>query len=125
MMNIIPIRTEADYNMALQRVDDLMDAELGTPEGDELDVLVTLLEAYEQAHFNIDTPDPVEFIKNAMEFKGVHQKELANILNSRPRASEILNRKRPLTLENIRKIAAAWHIPADPLIREYDVARDK
>lgn len=122
MMDIKPIRTEADYDAMLGRVDALMDAEYGTPRGDELDVLVTLLESYEQKHFTVELPDPVDFIKNAMEFLGVDQAGLALILNSRPRASEILNRQRPLTLTHIRKITTAWHVPADPLISEYEVA---
>ncbi len=120
-MDIKPIVTDSDYEAALNRVDVLMDAEHGTPEGDELDVLVTLLESYEQRHFAIDAPDPVEFIKNAMEFMGAEQSDLATLLNSRSRASEILNRRRPLTLDHIRKIASGLHLPADPLISEYDV----
>lgn len=120
-MDIKPIRTEADYEAALNRVDELMDARHLTPAGDELDVLVTLLEAYEQEHFVIDAPDPVEFIKNAMEFMGVGQSGLAAVLNSRSRASEILNRRRPLSLEQIRKIVAGLHVPADPLINEYEL----
>ena len=120
-MDIKPIRTEADYEVALGRVEALMDAEHGSPEGDELDVLVTLIEAYEQERHAIGAPDPVEFIKNAMEFMGVGQAGLAEVLNSRSRASEILNRRRPLTLEHIRKIAFRLHLPADPLIGKYDV----
>ena len=125
MMNIKPIRTDSDYDAVLGRVDALMDAAAGTPEGDELDVLVTLLEAYEQKYFFIDAPDPVEYIKNAMEFKGLDQTGLARVLNSRPRASEILNRQRPLTLDHIRKITSAWRIPAEPLISEYKTARNR
>ena len=120
-MDIKPIRTEADYDAALERVDALMEADFGTPEGDELDVLSMLVDAYEQRHFTIESPDPVEFIKNAMEFKGVAQSSLAAILDSRSRASEILNRRRPLTLDQIRRITSAWHVPADPLINEYEV----
>jgi len=79
------------------------------------------VDAYEQKHFPIAEPDPVEFIKNVMEFRGAGQGDLATVLDSRPRASEILNRRRPLTLGNIRKITAAWHIPADALIDEYEL----
>ena len=121
-MDIQPIKTEANYDSAMERIDALFDADFGTPEGDELDVLTTLVEAYEQAHFAIEAPDPVEFLKNTMEFIGLEQKGLAAVLNSRSRASEILNRQRPLTLENIRRITSAWEIPADPLIRKYKVA---
>jgi len=121
-VEIKPIRTEADYAAALERADALMGAEYGSAEGDELDILATLLASYEQEHHAIEAPDPVEFIKNAMEFRGLDQNALAQVLNSRPRASEILNRKRPLTLTNIRKITAALGIPADPLVREYKLA---
>ena len=120
-MEIRPIKSEADYEAMLARISALMDAEAGSPEGDELDVLVTLVEAYEQANYSIDAPDPVEFIKNVMEFRGVNQTGLAAVLQSRSRASEILNKQRPLTLANIRRITAAWRIPADPLIGEYDI----
>jgi HTH-type transcriptional regulator/antitoxin HigA len=122
MMNIKPIHSEADYLESLARVDALMDAKPGTPEGDELDILVTLVQAYEESHFPIDAPDPVEFIKNVMDFLGLDQAEFARLLKSRPRASEILNRRRQLTLGQIRQIASAWKVPADPLIRKYELA---
>ncbi len=120
-MEIKPIRTDADYKETMNRIDALFDAEFGSQEGDELDVLAMLVEAWEQTHFSIAEPDPVEFIKNVMEFRGADQGELATVLDSRPRASEILNRRRPLTLGNIRKITAAWHVPADALIDEYEL----
>ena len=120
-MDIKPIRSEADYQTTLNRIEVLLNAEPGTPEGDELDVLSILAEAYEQKNHAIAEPDPVEFIKNVMEFRGDGQGELAAILDSRPRASEILNRRLPLTLGNIRKITAAWHVPADALIDEYEL----
>ena len=120
-MDIKPIRSEADYKMNLDRIEALLDAEPGSPEGDELDVLSMLTEAYEQKNYAIAEPDPVEFIKNVMEFRGAGQGELAAILDSRPRASEILNRRRSLTLGNIRKITTAWHVPADALIDEYEL----
>ncbi len=121
-MNIKPIHSETDYLESLARVDALMDAQPGTPEGDELDILVTLVQAYEENHFPIDAPDPVEFIKNVMDFLELDQAELARLLQSRPRASEILNRRRQLTLSQIRRITSAWKIPADPLIRKYELA---
>ena len=120
-MDVSAIRTKADYAAALERINALMGAAYGTPEGDELDVLAMLVEAYEQRHFAIEAPDPVEFIKNVMEFLGIGQNGLAAILNSRSRASEILNRRRPLTLDQIRRITSAWHVPADPLVKEYEV----
>jgi HTH-type transcriptional regulator/antitoxin HigA len=122
-MDISPIRTNADYRAAMARIDDLMDAEHGSREGDELDVLATLVEVYEQKYFPIESPDPIEFIKNAMELKGLDQTGLAKILDSRSHASEILNKKRALTLSQIRKIAMEWHVPADPLIREYELVK--
>lgn len=125
MINITPIHTNADHEAALERISVLMDAEPGSPEGDELDVLTTLVEAFEQARFPIDAPDPVEFIKNTMEFMGIGQSGLADVLNSRSRASEILNRQRPLTLNQIRRITAKWRVPSDPLISEYKVARGR
>ena len=122
MMNIKPIHSETDYLESLTRVDALMDANPGTPEGDELEILVTLVQAYEENHFPIGAPDPVEFIKNVMDFLGLDQAEFARLLQSRPRASEILNRRRQLTLGQIRKITSAWNVPADPLIRKYELA---
>jgi HTH-type transcriptional regulator/antitoxin HigA len=107
MMNIRPIHSEADYVESLTRIEALMDAKPGTPEGDELDILATLVEAYEEKHFPIESPNPVEYIKNVMEFLGVDQTGFARILESRPRASEILNRRRPLTLKQIRQISVA------------------
>lgn len=121
-MNIKPIHSEADYLESLARIDALMDAIPRTPEGDELDILATLIEAYEERHHPIEAPDPVEFIKNVMEFLGKDQAEFGRLLQSRPRASEILNRRRSLTLSQIRQITSAWKIPADPLIKEYELA---
>jgi antitoxin component HigA of HigAB toxin-antitoxin module len=121
-MEIRPIRTQADHAAALRRIDSLIDAETGTPEGDELDVLTMLVENFERRQFAVAAPDPVEFIKNVMEFRGLGQNDLATVLNSRSRASEILSRRRPLTLHQIRLITQAWQLPADSLIGEYEVA---
>lgn len=98
-----------------------MDAKPGTPQGDELDILATLVEAYEESRYPVEAPDPVEFIKNVMEFLGLDQAEFGRLLKSRPRASEILNRRRQLTLSQIRRTTTAWKVPADPLIREYEL----
>ena len=121
-MEIRPVRTKADYDAAMKHIDKIFDARPGTPQGDELEVLTLLIENYERRYFPIEAPDPVEFIKNVMEFRGLGQNELAVVLNSRSRASEILSRRRPLTLWQIRKITAAWRLPADSLISEYEVA---
>ena len=122
-MNIQPVRNETDYAAALGRIEELMNAGPDTPEGEELEVLSILVERYEQKHHAIDAPDPIEFLKNIMEFRGVGQNGLAVLLNSRSRASEILNRRRPLTLEQIRKISQAWQVPVDPLVRDYDLTQ--
>ena len=121
MMNIKPIHSEDDYVESLARIDALMDAKPGTPQGDELDILATLVEVYEESRYPVEAPDPVEFIKNVMEFLGLDQAEFGRLLKSRPRASEILNRRRQLTLSQIRQITTAWKVPADPLIREYEL----
>ncbi len=122
MMNILPITNAADYEAALERVDELMDAERDTPEGDELEVLSLVVDAYEESQYPIGDPDPINFLKDVMEFRGYAQKDLAQLLKSRPRASEILNRQRPLNLSMIRLISQTWQIPVTPLIREYDMA---
>lgn len=121
-MDIRPIRTEADNELALERIDAIMDARPGTTEGDELDVLVTLVEAFENQRYPIDPPDPIEFLREVMEWMDKSQVDLADVLGSRSRASEVLNRQRPLTLKQIRTISRVWNIPADPLIREYDLS---
>jgi len=122
MMNIQPITNTAGYEAALERVNELMDAERATPEGDELEVLTLLIDSYEETQYPIDEPDPINFLKDVMEFRGYAQKDLALLLNSRPRASEVLNRQRPLTLSMIRLISQAWQVPVEPLIHEYDIA---
>jgi HTH-type transcriptional regulator/antitoxin HigA len=121
-MKIKPIRNEADYEAALERIHAIFGAEPGTDEGDELDILTLLVEHYEELHYPIEPPDPIEFLEYLMELRGAKQAELAKLLGSRSRASEILNRKRPLTLEQIRKISAAWQVPVEPLIREYELS---
>jgi HTH-type transcriptional regulator/antitoxin HigA len=121
-MNILPIKNVADYEATLERINQLMDAERDTPEGDELEVLALMVEAYEDTHYPIDDPDPIEFLKYVMESQGFGQKDLARLLNSRPRASEILNRQRPLSLSMIRLISQAWQVPVEPLLREYTLS---
>lgn len=118
-MDIFPIRTEADYKRTLKEVSRLMEVDpaLGTPEGDRLDVLATLVQAYETRHFPIDLPDPVEAIKFRMEQTGLTAKDLEPMIGRRNRVYEILNRKRPLTLPMIRKLHQQLGIPAESLIR--------
>lgn len=122
-MNIKPIKSEADYEKALAEIDGLMGAEPGTSESDQLEVLVTLVEAYEAGRWKIDAPDPISVIEHVMEAQGLRQKDLAALLGSQPRASEVLNRQRPLTLAMIRALSIEWKLPADVLVREYDLAQ--
>ncbi len=118
-MEINPIKTEKDYDLALERVNTLFDAKPNTNEGDELDILVTLIEKYEQIHYPIPEPDPIEAIKFMMEQKGITDADLGVILNSRSRVTEIFKRKRPLTIKQIRLLTENLHIPASTLIKEY------
>lgn len=121
-MEIRPIRTEKDYQSALAEAASLMDAEAETPEGDRLDVLATLLEAYEAAHYPIEAPDPIAAIEFMMEQKGLTRRDIEPAIGSRGRVSEILNRKRPLTLQMIRALSVLLDLPADLLIKEYPTA---
>ena len=120
-MDIKAIKNNHDYEAALHRIEKIMDAKFGTAEGDELDVLSTLVDVYENEHFPIEEPDPIEFLKQTMAFKGETQASLSKILCSRSRANEILTKRRPLTLTHIRRIVDAWNIPATPLIHEYSL----
>ena len=92
------------------------------PEADELEILVTLVESWEDRHYPIDTPDPVDFLKCAMEMLGKDQAALAALLRSRPRASELLNRQRRLSLAQVRALSTGWNLPAEPLIQPYDLS---
>lgn len=114
-----PIKTETDYQQALQRLEVIFDARPGTAEGDELEILSILIDQYEQLHFPIDLPDPVEAIKFRMEQMNYNQNDLARILGLKSRASEILSRKRKLSLEMIRRVHEILHIPTDVLIQAY------
>lgn len=120
-MDIKPIKTEQDYNLALERVNLIFDAKPNSIESDELDILVTLIEKYEQIHFPIPEPDPIEAIKFMMEQNGLTDADLGIILNSRSRVSELFNRKRALTIKQIRVLTEALHIPASTLIKEYSL----
>ena len=115
-MDIKPIKTEQDYAAALERIDELMDAELGTPEGDELDILATIVSAYEDKNFPIGLPDPVEAILFRMKQMGFKRKDLEPFIGDRGRVSEILNRKRCLSITMIRELHAGLNIPLENLI---------
>ncbi|ETW95215.1 MAG: hypothetical protein ETSY1_31565 [Candidatus Entotheonella factor] len=120
-MEIKPIKTEVNYDDALKEIERLMEigVEPNTPAGDRLDVLVTLVEAYEAKHYPIGMPDPVEAIKIRMDELELTRKELEPLIGSRGRVSEVLNRKRLLTLSMIRKLHEALHIPLEVLAQPY------
>jgi HTH-type transcriptional regulator/antitoxin HigA len=118
-VNIKPIKTEADYAEALQKVESLMNAKIDTPDGDKLDVLVTLIEKYEEKHHPIFPPEPVEAILHQMESQGLSRKDLEPLIGSRARVSEILNKKRSLSLEMIRKLQKGLGVSAEILIKSY------
>ena len=115
-MKVKPIKTNADYQDALARIEKLMSAKLGTSKGDELDVLATLVDAYEQKHFPIATADPVEAILFRIEQQGLERKDLEPFIGSRHRVSEVLNRKRSLSIEMIRRLHGGLQIPLEVLI---------
>ena len=118
-MEIKPIKTELDYNQALERLEIIFDAKSGSPEGDELEILGILIDQYENEHFPIEFPDPIEAIKFRMEQLGYNQNDLANVVGLKSRASEILNKKRKLTLEMIRNLHSTLNISTDVLIQSY------
>ncbi len=116
-MDIKPIKTDADYRMALKVIETLMDAVADTPDGEKLDVLATLVEAYESKHYPLGIPDPIEAIKFEMEQKGLTVKDLEPIIGKSNRVYEILNYKRSLTLKMIWKLHQQLGIPAECLIK--------
>lgn len=127
MKNIRPIKTEDDYDWALAEVSRYFEHQpkVGSPDGDRFDVLATLIEAYENEHYPIEAPDPVAAIEFFMALEDLGQSALADVLGSRSRASEILKRKRPLTLDMIVKLNREWRIPAEVLIQPYHLVRDE
>ncbi len=118
-MTLKPIKTKKDYQFALERLDQIFDAKAGSKEGDELEILGILIENYENTHYPIDFPDPIEAIKFRMEQLGYSQSDLAEVVGLKSRASEILSRKRKLTLEMIRNLHTTLNIPTDVLIQSY------
>ncbi len=118
-MTIKPIKSKKDYQAALARLEQIFDAKSGSKDGDELEILGILIEKYEQTHYPIDYPDPIEAIKFRMEQLGYTQNDLARVVGLKSRASEILNRKRKLSLEMIRQIHQSLGIPTDVLIQAY------
>ncbi len=121
-MTIKPIRNETDYGAELAEIDRLMGVAPETPESDRLEVLVTLVERYEAEHWSIEAPDPISAIHDVMEARSLRQRDLAALIGSQSHASEVLCRRRPLSLAMIRVLATEWSLPADVLVREYELA---
>jgi len=118
-MKIVPIRNEKDYQNALNRLEEVFEAKKGTDEGDELEILSILIDRYENENFPIGMPDPIEAIKFRMEQMGMKQKDLAEVVGFKSRVSEILSKKRKLTLGMIRKLNSTLHIPTEVLVQDY------
>lgn len=127
MENIRPIKTEADYDWAIAEITKYFEnePEVGSADGDRFDVLATLIEAYEDKHYPIEAPDPVEAIRSHMELFNLPRKALADVIGSSPRATEVLSRKRALTMDMVFKLNKEWHIPAEVLVRPYHLTKDK
>jgi HTH-type transcriptional regulator/antitoxin HigA len=123
-VEIKPIKTKKDYEAALKEIDRLFDAAHGTREGDRLEVLATLVEAYEEKHHRISPPNPIEAIRYYMESRGLTRADMEQYLGSRARVSEVLNRKRPLTMEMIRNLHKGLGIPAEVLIQPYRIVKE-
>jgi HTH-type transcriptional regulator / antitoxin HigA len=121
-MDIAPIKTDRDYRRTLKEIEGLMSAKRNTPEGDRLDVLVTLVEAWEERHYPMDAPDPIEAIKYHMEQQGLSPADLIPFIGGRNRVYEVLNRKRSLTLPMIQRLHKGLGIPAESLIGESKAA---
>jgi HTH-type transcriptional regulator/antitoxin HigA len=124
-MKIRPIKTEEDYRAALAEIDRLFDAAPDTPQGDRLEVLATLVEAYEDKHYSIPAPDPVEALLYTMESRGLTRKDLEPYIGGRARVSEILNRKRRLTLRMIQRLHGELSLPAEALLRPYALRKER
>ncbi len=122
-MNISPIKTEADYRKALKRLETIFDAAIGTTESDEADLLGLMVDEYEKKHYPIDAPDPIEAIKIRMEEMHLKQIDLVNEIGGKSRVSEILNRKRKLTVEMIRNLNRRLSLSPELLISDYKLTR--
>ena len=124
-MNIVPLKTNKDYENALKRMELLFDAPAGTPESDEADILALVIDDYERKHFPIEAPDPIEAIKIRMEEMQLKQSDLINEIGGKSRVSEILNRKRKLTVDMIRNLTSRLNLSANILVKDYQLTRKK
>lgn len=122
-MQIKPIKTQCDHQATLARIEQLWDAQPNTPEGDELEVLVTLVEKFEETHFAIEAPDPIAAIRFRMEQQGLEDKDLVQFLGQRSRVTEVLNRQRGLSISMIRKLHQGLNIPLECLVKEYQLVK--
>lgn len=127
MLDIRPINSEADHEWALKEIEQYFDKEpkKGSKEAARFDILATLIEAYEAKHYPIEDPEPIPYLKGMMEMQGRNRADLARLLGSRARASEVLARRRYLSKAMILKISREWHIPADPLMKLYRLVESK
>lgn len=124
-MEIRPIKTEADYQKALERLDKIFDAKIGSIESDEADILGLLIDEYEKKKYPIEAPDPIEAIKIRMEEMQLKQIDLVDAIGGKSRVSEVLNRKRKLTVEMIRNLTSRLNLSSDILINDYQLIREK
>lgn len=122
-MKVKPIKNNKDYEKALHRIENLMAAKEGTPESDELDILSTLVDVYEETHFPIRAPDPIAAIEHCMEALNLDRKDLEKMLGSKSKVSEVLNKKRKLSMEMVRSLNKGMGIPAEILIRDYKLKK--
>lgn len=122
-MTLKLIKTDSEYQEALKRLEDIFDAKIGTPESDEADILGLLIDEYEKKHYPIDAPDPIEAIKIRMEEMGLKQKDLVGVIGGKSRVSEILNRKKKLTVDMVRSLALRLNLSAQILINDYKMIK--
>lgn len=122
-MELRPIRNRREYQVALDEAEHLWEAPDKSPKAERLEVLTLLIEDYERKHFPIQDPDPIDFLQQVMEWRGLTRKDIEPFIGSRARVAEVLNRVRPLSLEMIRRLSAGLHLPADVLIRDYVLER--
>ena len=124
-MELKPIHTKKDYQAALAEIERLWDASAKSPDSDKLDILTLLVQNYESIHYPIADPDPIEFINHVMESRGLTRKDMEPYIGARGRVADILNRTRPLTLEMIRRLAVNLKLPAEVLVKPYQLRRDQ